>query len=197
VKVTHTSFVLVLVPVYWRHYGPGNFLWFSDVALLTAVPALWLEHRLLASTQAVAILVPETLWALDFGAQLLTGNSAIGLADYMFDATIPVPVRALSLFHLWLPPLLVWTVARLGYDRRAWLAQTVVTTMLLPASYLLTAPRENVNWVYGPGARPQTRVHRLLYLAGVMLFFPLCFQWPADALLRWAFGTPRERFDLR
>src|SRR5919106_881963 len=61
VKVAHTSFVLVLVPVYWRQYGPGNFLWFSDVALLTAVPALWLEHRLFASAQAVAILAPDTL----------------------------------------------------------------------------------------------------------------------------------------
>ncbi len=184
--------MVVLVPVYWRQYGPGNFLWFSDVALLAAVPALWLEHRLLASTQAIAILVPETVWAVDFGAHLLTGNGPIGLADYMFDEGIPAPVRALSLFHLWLPPMLLWTVARLGYDRRAWLVQTALTTILLPASYLLTAPRDNVNWVYGPGAKPQTRVHGLLYLAGVMLFFPLCFQWPAHALLRRAFGSRRS-----
>lgn len=36
VKATHTGFVAVLIPTYWRHYGPGNFLWFSDVALLTS-----------------------------------------------------------------------------------------------------------------------------------------------------------------
>jgi hypothetical protein len=150
VKLAHTSFVAVLVPVYWRQYGPGNFLWFSDVALLTAVPALWLEHRLLASMQAIAILVPETLWVLDVGARLSTGKSPTGLAEYMFDPAIPRPVRALSLFHLWLPPMLVWAVARLGYDRRAWLAQTAVTTVILPVSYLATAPRDNVNWVYGP-----------------------------------------------
>jgi hypothetical protein len=197
VKIAHTGFVVVLVPVYWRQYGAGNFLWFSDVALLTAVPAVWLEHRLLASTQAVATLVPETLWVFDFGARLVTGKSPTGLAGYMFDAAIPRPVRALSLFHLWLPPLLVWTVARLGYDRRAWLAQTAATTVILPVSYLVTAPQDNVNWVYGPGARRQTRVHPLLYLAGVMLFFPLCFQWPAHVLLRRLFGTRPARSDSR
>jgi hypothetical protein len=128
----------------------------------------------------------------DFGARLDTGRSPTGLAEYMFDPAIPRPVRALSLFHLWLPPLLVWAVARLGYDRRAWLAQTAVTTVILPVSYLATAPRDNVNWVYGPGARPQTRVHPLLYFTAVMLFFPLCFQWPAHALLCRAFGSRRS-----
>lgn len=39
IKITYTLFVCLLVPVYLRHYGPANFLWFSDVALLVTVPA--------------------------------------------------------------------------------------------------------------------------------------------------------------
>jgi hypothetical protein len=61
VKVAQTAFVGALIPTYWRHYGPANFLWFSDVALLASVPALWLESPMLASTQAVNVLVPESL----------------------------------------------------------------------------------------------------------------------------------------
>ena len=34
VCVPYTLFVCSLVPVYWRYYGPANFLWFSDLALL-------------------------------------------------------------------------------------------------------------------------------------------------------------------
>jgi len=46
-KVIYTLYVCVLVPIYWRQYGPANFLWFSDIALLALVPALWLENALL------------------------------------------------------------------------------------------------------------------------------------------------------
>ena len=53
-KVAYTAFVAVLVPVYLRQYGPGNFLWFSDIALFAGCLALWLELPLLASMQAIA-----------------------------------------------------------------------------------------------------------------------------------------------
>ena len=56
-KIGYTAFVCVLVPIYWRHYGPGNFLWFSDACLLIAVVAIWLESSLLTSIVALAILV--------------------------------------------------------------------------------------------------------------------------------------------
>jgi hypothetical protein len=42
-KVAYTAFVAVLVPYYWHTYGPVNFLWFCDIALLVTLAALWLE----------------------------------------------------------------------------------------------------------------------------------------------------------
>jgi hypothetical protein len=42
-KVVYTIFVCAL-PIFWREYGSANFLWFSDIALLALVPALWLEN---------------------------------------------------------------------------------------------------------------------------------------------------------
>jgi len=56
-KVVYTGFVAVLVPYYWRTYGPVNFLWFCDIALLVTLAALWLESPLLFSMQAVLALV--------------------------------------------------------------------------------------------------------------------------------------------
>jgi hypothetical protein len=54
-KVVYTIFVCALVPIYWREYGPANFLWFSDIALLALVPALWLENALLVSMLAISV----------------------------------------------------------------------------------------------------------------------------------------------
>src|SRR5881394_611002 len=73
-KIGYTLFVCVLVPIYWRRYGPANFLWFSDIALLAMVPALWLENALLASTMAVSVIFREGIWNIDFFVRLATGT---------------------------------------------------------------------------------------------------------------------------
>ena len=41
------------------------------------------------------------------------------MTDYMFAADHSLFLRGLSLFHGWLPFLLVYLVWKLGYDRRA------------------------------------------------------------------------------
>jgi hypothetical protein len=187
-KATHTGFVTVLIPTYWRQYGPGNFLWFSDVALLTSVPALWLESSLLASTQAVGVLVPETVWLLDFGAGLLTGKTPIGLAGYMFDRRLGRFVRALSLFHLWLTPVLLLVLSRTGYDRRAPRYQTIVIWLILIGSWRLTRPEDNVNWVYSCRAQIRTSRTRAAFVALLMIAIPLAFQAPALFLLKRLFA---------
>ena len=182
-KVSFTLFVLVLLPVYWKQYGPGNFLWFSDIALLLTVPALWLESSLLASMILISVGFLELMWILDFFVRLLIGASITGLSAYMFDSRISLSIRALSLFHIVLPIIVVWIVSRVGYDGRALFAQTALAWIVLPLSYLLTKRSENVNWVYGFGNRPQEWVGPRIYLALVMLFFPLVIYVPTHLLL--------------
>jgi hypothetical protein len=155
-KIAHTLFVCLVVPIYWRQYGLANFLWFSDIALLAMVPALWLESPLLTSIMALAVVLPELAWNIDFFVRLTTRVSLIGLTSYMFDETIPRFIRGLSLFHVGLPLLLIWMLDRVGYDQRAFLWQTVVAAIVLPLSYFVSNPRDNVNWVYGFGEKPQT-----------------------------------------
>jgi hypothetical protein len=184
VKVPYTLFVCVLVPVYWRHYGPANFLWFSDLALFLAVPALWLENRLLAGTQAVSVFLLELMWIADFLIRLATGVRLVGIADYMFEAGKPLYLRGLSLFHFVLPFLLLWMVVRLGYDRRAWVAQTIFAWAVLLLCFFFTDPSQNVNWAFGPGNAPQHRVAPWLYLVLLMLFLPVCVYLPTHLVFR-------------
>src|SRR6185295_1816403 len=108
--------ICVLVPVYVVQYGPGNFLWFSDIALLATAAALWLESSLLASMMALAVIILETVWIVDFAIGLIAGHPVIGLSAYMFDSKISLPIRSLTLFHIFLPVTLVWLLYRFGYD---------------------------------------------------------------------------------
>lgn len=187
-KVAYTLFVCVIVPIYWRQYGPANFLWFSDIALLVMVPALWFESPLLISMMALAVVLPELAWNIDFFVRLATGVSLIGLTNYMFDASIPAFIRGLSLFHVVLPLLLIWMLHRLGYDHRALFWQTLVAAVVLPLSYFFSNPRENVNWVYGFGQKPQTRVAAPLFVIFLMLMFPLAIYLPMHLLFDRVFG---------
>ena len=187
-KIAYTLFVCLLVPIYWRQYGLVNFLWFSDIALLVLVPALWLESPLLISMMALAVLLPELAWNVDYFFRLATGVSLIGLTSYMFDATIPPFIRGLSLFHVALPVILIWMLSRLGYDGRALLWQTLVAAAVLPLSYFLSNPRENVNWVYGLGEKPQTKVPAPLFVLFLMLLFPVGVYLPTHLLLDRIFG---------
>jgi hypothetical protein len=145
-KIALTVFVSVLIPVYLvaPDYGPQNFLYLCDIALFFTAVALWLESRLLLSMQAVGILVVQVLWTIDYLSHQVLGGSLFGLTSYAFFGS-PI-VRALTLFHILLPLLLLWIVNKVGYDRRAFVCQTLFTWLLLLCCYFFTDPKWNLNW---------------------------------------------------
>jgi hypothetical protein len=192
VKLAYTALVAVVTPVYVVEHGLANFLWFSDIALLVTLVALWRESRLLASMMAVGTLAFELMWNLDYVARLVTGAHLTGITRYMFDERDSLFVRGLSMFHVALPPLLLWTLHRLGYDRRALRMQTALAWVVLPVSYVVTDPSANLNWVLGP-REPQTWMPPLLYLALLMLGFPLIVYLPTHLVLDRLFGRPKGR----
>jgi hypothetical protein len=193
-KLAYTAFLAVLVPVYWMNYGPTNFLYFCDMALFVTLFGMWLESPLLVSMPTVGILAPQILWVADFGLNL-GGYHLTGMTDYMFDGATPTLLRGLSLFHGWLPFLLVYLVWRLGYDGRALPAWTVLAWALMLISYLfLPGPRPdagltpvNVDYVFGPSdAAPQEWMSEGAWLALLMIGLPLAMFAPVHvAMTRW------------
>jgi hypothetical protein len=185
-KLAYTAYASTILSVYARKADAGllNFLWFSDLALFTTGVALWLESSLVASTTAVGVLALELFWNLSFAVRLLTGKSLSSLTDYMFDEKRPLFMRGLSLFHVVLPVLLVWLLASFGYDSRAWLAMTLVAWVVLPASYLLTRPEHNINWVFGFGTPPRRPLPPKMWLLGLMLGLPILIYLPTHLVLR-------------
>src|SRR6201981_1869692 len=133
-KLLYTAFCAVLVPTYLVAYGPTNFLYFCDVALLTTLAAIWLESPLLASAPAVGILLPQALWVIDFLAAA-AGIKLTGMTGFMFDAKLPLFTRGLSFFPFWLPFVLAWLVWRLGYDRPRLAVWTRASWVLLSGLY--------------------------------------------------------------
>jgi F0F1-type ATP synthase assembly protein I len=185
VKILYTLFLIILVPAYWTQYGAANFLWGSDIALFFLLVAILLEISLPASMMTLAVLVPELIWSVDFLARLLFDfdpDLFRGTA-YMFDPGIPLLIRGLSLYHVALPVLLLWLLYRLGYDRRALAAQTLLCWIVFPVSYFVSSPEANINFVYGFGSEPQQWMPPELFILFLMLAFPLVLYLPMHLLL--------------
>ncbi|KQQ18316.1 hypothetical protein ASF53_06650 [Methylobacterium sp. Leaf123] len=192
-KLAYSAFMAVLLPVYLANYGPTNFLYFCDIALILTLVGIWAESALLVSICAVGILAPQLLWAVDFLAQA-AGTPLTGMTAYMFNPDTSLFLRGLSLFHGWLPFLLVFLVWRLGYDRRAWAAWSALAVILLFVCFFLMPPPRpdpgltpvNINYVRGMSdTAAQTFLPAWAWFAGLVVAIPFAIAWPTHRLLIW------------
>jgi hypothetical protein len=183
-KVVWSLWVLAWMPVYWHQYGLQNFLYFCDLGNLFVAVALWLESPLLFSWQACGLLVFQTLYTVDLIGAVLAGRHVIGGTEYMFDPRLPLMVRLLSLFHVVMPPLLLWAIWRLGYDGRGWKYQTLTAWIVVPINYFWR-PQYDVNWARGPFFHEQHVVPGIVYLALYVVVVPGLVYWPTHLALQW------------
>jgi hypothetical protein len=173
--------------LYWRQYGPQNFLFFCDLGNLFIAAGLWMESALIFSWQASGLLLFQTLFIIDLAGTFLSGRHWIGGTEYMFDPHIPLSIRLLSLFHVVTPPLLLWAITRLGYDGRGWKYQTLTAWIVVPINYFWR-PEYDVNWARGPFFREQHLVPGLTYLLAYLIIVPVSIYYPTHRFLLWFAG---------
>jgi hypothetical protein len=182
-KVAWTIWVAVWAPLYWKYYGAQNFLWFCDLANFFILIGLWLESRLIFSWQACGLLVFQTLYAVDLVWALVARGHLIGGTEYMFDAHVPLFLRLMSLFHLATPPLLLWAIWKLGYDKRGWKYQILTAWVVVPICHFWRSEYD-INWASGLFGREQHLIPRLVYLAGYLVVVPIVVYWPTHLVLQ-------------
>jgi hypothetical protein len=200
IKLGFSAFLAVHLTLNLRFYGPLNYLWFCDLALLTTFIALWTNNRLLLCMTAVSLFGPSALWMADLFHHFITHREWIGWTDYMEDTRLPLPLRLASTFHIWLPPLLIYCIHHTRYDRRALWAQTAVAVLVLILCRTIAPPPPahdiheivNINAAYGTSdAAPQTRLPPALYLLKVVIKCWIVFYLPTHLLMNFFFGIKR------
>jgi hypothetical protein len=183
-KIGWSVWLLLWIPFYWHQYGAQNFLYFCDLGNFFIAAALWLESPLLFSWQACGLLLFQTLYSIDLTGAVLSGKHIIGGTEYMFDPHVPLPMRLLSLFHIVVPPLLLWAIWRLNYDPRGWKFQTLTAWIVVPINYFWR-PQFDVNWSRGLFYREQHVVPGIVYLLFYLIAVPLLVYWPTHLFLQW------------
>jgi hypothetical protein len=202
-KVFLVLFSCVLAVYNTVMHGASSLLYICNLALFLATFGICSERSLPVSMAAVGVVLVQLIWSADLLSGLF-GRPLLGMATYMLTDSLPVAKRGLSLFHAWLPPVLVYAVWRLGYDRRAFLAWTVLTWIVLIASYVFVPPPPapasdplttvNVNYVFGLRASgPQQRMPGWVWLGGMMTVLPLVLFYPSHRLFARLFSKTSTR----
>jgi hypothetical protein len=89
----------------------------------------------------------------------------------------------MSLFHVFAPLILIFSVLRLGYEKKGLILQTAITWIALTLSYLLTDPETNINWVWGPFGKPQVVVDGWVYFLACLAAYPLLLYVPTHGMM--------------
>jgi len=134
-------------PIYWHTWGAANFLHLCDIAVILTCIGLWSNNALLISSQAVSSLVIDAVWALDAGSAFFLGHHLIGGTEYLFDARYPLWVRLLSLFHILMPPLLLWALYWVGYEEEGFTAQCLIACFAFIGARF-ASPARNLNFAF-------------------------------------------------
>lgn len=187
-KSFYLTFVALLIPVYWHHYGPVNFLWLSDIALFFTMFGVLFSSPLFVSMVAVGILPLEIVWNIDFIGDVLTyfkfvNFNLIDLSDYMMDGKLPLYLRGFSLFHVFVPVVCIYYLIKWGYDKRALPIFTFIYWVDIILVYYFQ-PTENINWVFMPRDLGWTWISPFGWLILLLICVPIVFFIPMHFLLK-------------
>ncbi len=174
--------LLVWVPSYWQVWGAANFLHFCDIAVILTCVGLWRGSALLLSSQAVSSIVGDLLWCADVGWRLLFGQHLVGGTEYMWESQFPLAVRLISLFHAFWPVLLIWSLRRVGYDRRGLLVQSGIALLALTAARFVD-PAANINYAFRDPIFGRSWGPAPLHLAVIYVCLVAVIYWPTHQLL--------------
>jgi len=184
------AWLLVYLPAYALAYGFANFLFLCNLSVILGCIGVLAESPLLITSQAIGVLVVGAAWTLDLGWRLLTGAHLIGGTEYMWEERWPLFTRLLSLYHVVLPPVLVWAAARVGHDRRGLRLQSAIAVAGVLVGRAL-GPEANINQAFVDPVLKRSFEPPALHLAIVAGTLVLVVYPLSDLLLRRLLRSPR------
>jgi len=179
IKISYTILAAIIFLIYLYKYGAENFLWFSDIAFFAMVPALWLNSRIIASMMAIGVLPIEILWLIG----LLSDGNFLGLANYMYDDTLPLWLRLLSFYHFPMIGAIIYMIYQFGYDKRALIPQIFCSLFIIYLTYQFSDRGDNINMVYPPKDISSLLSDKTYFIL-MPLVLILCFIIPAHLFLK-------------
>jgi len=197
IRIAFTFWFVTWVPIIVWAYGFQNFFWLCNVAQFIVLYAIWRPNALLVSSQTGTVVLVGIVWALDLTVGVIAGDSVTGLTGYMFDPEIPLLARLTSLYHIWLPFLMLWICWYNGYDNRGVWLQCVIGTLSIFGAWLWSEEERNINFAFAPFHIEQTWMPHGIYLVLLSVGTALVIYFPGHYLVRFILRRLPRRWGRR
>ena len=126
----------------------ASFLWLCYLSLILIGAGMIFRSSYLIVMQLNIVFIPLVFWNVDFFYQLFSKKSLYGITDYFFTGGLNSLGSFVSLQHIYILPLSVYIVYRLGVkDRRIWIASFIEVLIVFFASLFFSSASENANCV--------------------------------------------------
>lgn len=200
-RAAYVLWFVAWLGVYFGYFGWQFLLWFCCLANVYVLLGMLTGRALWFSLAAIAALAVQLIHVVDAITTFAFDHPLVGVTAQLLGPTRPLAVRVLSLFHLWMPLLLGYAIARLGYDRRAVWIQSAVAVCVLPLCFYgfdpslhtndaimprvdgLPFDRDfNINWVHAFYDHPEPDVGMQRFWI-VLFGYPLAFHLPMHMIL--------------
>lgn len=144
-----TYWILDFINIVFIIHKPEYLLWYSNAGLLLTSIALLRRSPLLISIMFCALFVLESIWIIDFLAQILLKKRILGITNYLFESTFNKKDFAMSMYHLLIPPSLLYAILKTktinGYS---WLGALMYALTISILTFFFVNQSENVNCVH-------------------------------------------------
>lgn len=193
IRLTFTVWMAVWTPIILWSYGPQNFLWLCNIAQFLVLYSLWTDDRLILSSQAGTVCLIGLVWVLDFIPAIASGGATATVTAYMFNPDYPLPTRIASIYHVFLPALILTVLHHRGYDRRGVWLQCVIGGLAVIGSWLFTDEERNINWVAAPFHVEQVWMPDAAWVVVMLVLYPLVLYFPGHGLVLWVLRRLERR----
>lgn len=150
---------------------PTQILWISYLMLLLIGIGILTENSFLINACLNIMIIPYTLWTLDFFYILFTGNELMGITDYFFEPG-PILGKIVGSQHMFSFILGLIALSMIKIERKdAWKLSSVILVIMFFISFGLTPPEDNINCVYEPclNINAGPGIYQVLWLAGLFV----------------------------
>ena len=69
-----------------------------------------------------------SIWNLSFIINLFTNYNLFNVTAYIFSLGTSLTIKIISLYHIFLPIILIFFLKKIGYDSRAFIFSTILYT---------------------------------------------------------------------
>lgn len=149
--------------------NPYGILWFCYPGLIILGLGFVLKKRILVESQMNILLIPLSIWTIDFIYYLFFNHSLFNIVDYFFTTNNTFS-KIITLQHLFTIPLALYSIKFIKPKKnKSYLISFIYAIIIFLLTRLLTSTELNMNWVYRTSLNLTIPFYPIFWMFGIFL----------------------------